>query len=436
VEANLILDSKKTVCIVGVGFVGLTLSMTLCDFGFEVIGYEKDLTKSENLSRGITDIQEPGMDIKLSSHIKEQSFSMVKDIKDASSANVFIITVGTPLREGSIDLASLTLAIKEILPILKNQDLVIVRSTTAIGTCREVVLPLLKSTGKKVLLAMAPERTVEGNALEEMISLPQIIGALDEQSMHSAKSLFSLIGCECVGVSSLEAAELSKLINNTYRDLTFAFANEVAFVANAFNLSAAEVISAANYRYARSRIPYPGITGGPCLEKDPWILFQSGQQKGLRLRLTESSRIVNEEVVDWFIQKNLSKVQNVKKIAILGLAFKGEPMTRDTRGSAAIPLSRAFVKQFPSAQLAGFDPSDIREFPVRELIILDNPESALENADVVVLLTNSLFWQNIPSQIWEGVSPSCLILDFWKRDSDFPIPKGRKYVSWVNGLDV
>src|SRR5205807_1526903 len=117
-------------------------------------------------------------------------------------------------------------------------------------------------------LAFCPERTIEGKAIPEMRSLPQIVGGLDDESADRAEALFRLITPKIVRVSSLETAEMIKLINNTYRDLTFAFANEVALIAERMGLSAAEMIRAANVDYPRSNIAQPGFVGGPCLEKD------------------------------------------------------------------------------------------------------------------------------------------------------------------------
>src|SRR5262249_45535196 len=147
-------------------------------------------------------------------------------------------------------------------------------------------------------LAFCPERTIEGKAIAEMQSLPQVIGGIDEQSTGRAEALFRMITSKIVRVSSLEAAEMIKLINNTYRDLTFAFADEVALIAERMGLSAAEMIHAANVDYPRSHVAQPGFVGGPCLEKDTLILIDSLKKIDFKPRVIEEARKINHALPD------------------------------------------------------------------------------------------------------------------------------------------
>ena len=429
-QSDSIIENSK-VCVVGVGFVGLTLSISLCDAGFEVFGWEKNAKLRSDLSDGKTDLVETGIQDKLSEYVSKRKFQVINSWEEAASASVYIITVGTPLNSGVIDLSFITQALDQLKPALCDDDLVIIRSTTATGTCRELVWPLLQSTNKRIRLAMCPERTVEGRALEEMSSLPQIIGAVDEESYLSASKFFSVLGPEIVRVGSLEAAELTKLINNTYRDLMFGFANEIARVANAFKVDPSEIIRAANHNYERANIAFPGISGGPCLEKDPWILVQSAHQKGLDLNISRSSRIVNENTVNYFLDDFLPVSLKPRKIAVLGLAFKGNPVTKDLRGSAIYPLAKYLSRRYPGARLVGFDPAGIKEVPNVNIEVLESTESCIAEADLVILLTNSRAFGQVPSLISKFSSEKCLTLDFWERDFlDFFIPP-QQYFSWA-----
>ena len=421
---------SETVCIVGVGFVGLTLGISLCKVGKSVLGWEKNLQTSEALSEGKTEISEPGLDKLLFNFTKLGSFKMVSNANDASIAKVFIITVGTPLREGRINLDYITEATRQILPALKDGDLVIIRSTTAVGTCREVVLPILESSGKKVKLAMCPERTLEGSALSEMSSLPQIIGSLNPESFESAKNFFNLLGPEVVEVSSLEAAELTKLINNTYRDLMFGYANEIASISNAYGISAREVITAANYNYPRSNIALPGLSGGPCLEKDPWILVETGNRMGLSMGISKAAREINEETLSIFLNRHLKEGQEFGKISILGLAFKGSPETRDLRGSYIYPLVDYLKRNFPLSNLHGYEPSGIETINDLDLKIHTNLASCLSGSELIIVLTNSLAFNDISSQVSTLSDTNCLILDFWTRGATMGFLDSQKYISW------
>ena len=423
-------SSIPTICAVGVGFVGLTLAISLCKAGSNVLGCEKVEEVSIDLSQGKTEISEPGLANLLSDFTHQGNFRMISNATDAAIASVFVITVGTPLREGSINLDFITEATQQIIPALNDADLVIIRSTTAIGTCREIVLPILESSGKNVRLAMCPERTLEGNALSEMSSLPQIIGSLDTQSFNAAKKFFELLGAEIVKVDSLEAAELTKLINNTYRDLMFGYANEIASISNAYGINARDVINAANHNYSRSNIALPGLSGGPCLEKDPWIFVESGNRVGLPMGISKAAREMNEKTLGIFLDRNLRNEENFKKISVLGLAFKGNPQTRDLRGSPVYPLVDYFKGHYPSSEIHGYEPAGVETVPGLDLIVHSDLNSCLIDAELIIVLTNSLAFKNISSKVSSLSHPNCLILDFWSREMTSNFLDSQNYISW------
>jgi UDP-N-acetyl-D-mannosaminuronic acid dehydrogenase len=423
-------SEKPVVCVIGLGFVGLTLSITLCDAGFNVLGWEKNQSTSKSLASGETEIIEPGIKPKLVNHLNSGRFRVIDFGQEACEARIFIVTVGTPLLKSDINLSFLQNAVDQLVPLLKDNDLVIIRSTTAIGICRSLVLPKLSSTGKTIRLAMCPERTIEGKALDEMTSLPQIIGADDELSFVAASNFFSSIGSEVVKVSSLNAAELTKLINNTYRDLMFAFANEIAEIAQAYDVNPTEIIEAANKNYPRSNIALPGLSGGPCLEKDPWILAQSGRRMGLEMDLSHSSRKVNENVIQKFMESKTELINIPKRICVLGLAFKGNPVTQDTRGSAAFPLVEYLSRIYPEAEIVGFDPSGIEIIEGLDIVIHTQIEHALRSSDMVILLTNALWFNRIPPLISNYSQHNCVVLDFWTREFEGQFLPTQSYSSW------
>lgn len=421
------------VCIVGVGFVGLTLAMALTRKGIRVRGVEKNTKVLQDLNSGITEVLEPGLDESLSEAIKGGLFS-VHSVGDDSAeilrCNVFIITVGTPIRDRVIDMEMLKEAVEDVMPYLKQNDLVIVRSTVMIGATRNLVLTRLVETGFHINLAMCPERTIEGDALREIEFLPQIVGALDEESARAANGFFLEICREVIQVDSLEAAELTKLMTNTYRDVMFGFSNEIASIANCLGISANQIIEATNRNYARSNIALPGPSGGPCLEKDPWILIQSAKLSGVDLGVSRSARLMNEKMVSEFLGRSLIDVGVIRAVGILGLAFKGYPPTRDTRGSAAFEVVDFFSREIEGVNFIGYEPAGfVRGF--EEVISQrESIESVISECELLVVLTNSKLLPRINEFISTLGKPNLVIVDFWNIISKKSIGNYQTLFSW------
>lgn len=425
--------SGYKVCVVGVGFVGLTLGVALTAKGISVRGIEKNPQLVENLNKGETDVLEPGLDEALSLAISHDLFkvhALGESEKNLLDCNVFIITVGTPIRGRLVDLKLLSSAIDEIVPYLKDQDLVIVRSTVMVGATRDLVLPKLIATGLDIDLAMCPERTVEGSALAEIELLPQIIGPFNEQSSNSASKFFSTVCNEIILVDSLEAAEVTKLVNNTYRDVMFGFSNEIARIANGFNLSARQIIQAANQNYERSNIALPGPSGGPCLEKDPWILIQSASSLGISLDIAKSARLLNEEMIPEFLRVILNGRRGISNLGILGLSFKGIPPTRDTRGSAVYDVIKFVKFEYPEISLIGFEPAGKVAAFEDDLEQLRSIEAVVENSDALIVLTNSNSFQQLNTVISSLGKKDLLIIDFWSVVSKNALCGEQSLFSW------
>ena len=237
---------------------------------------------------------------------------------------------------------------------IKQGNLVILRSTVPIGTSRNLVKTILEEVsnlkcGFDFHLSFAPERTAEGKAIKELRSLPQIIGGFNKDSLEATAALFRDLTPMIVKVDSLEAAEMAKLINNSFRDYVFAFSNQCAKIANEFNIDIFKTIKAANDGYVRDPIPYPSPgVGGPCLTKDPFILASAAIKKDINGEIFKNSRLVNESMFSFVFEKIKLQVKNIGKdlnkcnILICGLAFKGYPETSDLRNSTAIEIANIF----------------------------------------------------------------------------------------------
>ena len=408
-------STKPKICVVGMGYVGLTLAASLCNLGFEVVGVERNKELAHSLNRGETNIEEPGLNQILKSGIDSKKLQIIyseESKHELEDAKIFVITVGTPIYDRRIDTTSILRAVETIKPFLGELSLIVVRSTVSVGTTRKVIFEPLVEQGYNVLVSMCPERTVEGNALNEIRELPQIVGGVNKLSAQVSELFFSQVSREVIVVENSESAELVKLVNNTYRDLMFGFANEIAEITSSFGLSARRIIEIANQNYSRSNIALPGPSGGPCLEKDPWILFESATSKGVQANIAKAAREQNEGMVLRFLESCLSDSEKIKKATILGLAFKGNPSTRDTRGSFVREVCK-FLQQAGVKEIVGFEPAGA----VIDLSDILNESSDLnsscQDSDLIVLLTNAPAFAGIEKMLSESVAKGAQVVDFW-----------------------
>jgi UDP-N-acetyl-D-mannosaminuronic acid dehydrogenase len=428
------MTSETKICVVGTGHIGLPLAAVLAEAGFRVTGYDTndDFIVRVNTT-GTVDFQEEGLAALLQRHLHGR---LTLTSTPPSGQDIYIITVGTPLEPGTEqpDLDKIRLAVERLAPGFGDDPLVVLRSTVSIGTTRKIVLPEIQRHASRFGLAFCPERTVEGRAIPEMCSLPQIIGGLDERSADRAEAMFRRITEKIVRVSSLEAAEMIKLINNTYRDLTFAFANEVALIAERLGLSAGELIHAANADYLRSGVARPGFVGGPCLEKDALILIASLHQIDFKPRVIEEARRLNQGLPDHVAARLIAELRRLRperdgaKVLVSGFAFKGRPATEDVRGSAAIPLMRQL-------QDVGFEVWG-HDFVTPEKIVTGlgaracTLEEGFAGADAVVIMNNhpDYLTAEIPALAWSMRNPSVLF-DSWSLfgPADFRRVPGLRY---------
>lgn len=326
-----------SVAIIGMGYVGLTLASLLATRGYRVHGVEKNQKVADVLNGRELHLVEPGVEGAVSNHI---GANWTVGPEYAFSPDVAIICVSTPVgTDAEPDLRNLEDASRVLASQIHDGTLVIVRSTVPIGTTRKIVLPIMQSSGKRVSLAFCPERTIQGQALRELMELPQVIGGVDDESRKAAEEFFRRFASRLVPVSSLEAAEMVKLVNNCHTDVIYSFGNEVALMTKEAGLDPLEVIEAANLDYPRPDLARPGFVGGACLTKDPYILFASFDRRHLEPGLIRSARELNErlplEVGRHLLDLIRETGKDVKKARVLvcGFAYKGVPETDDMRGA-------------------------------------------------------------------------------------------------------
>lgn len=420
--------SEFDVGIVGLGYVGLTLATVLAEVGMKVLGVERRQEVVDLTNAGKPHFSEIGIDEAMGRVVRSGHMVASREFDPEVPCNVYIITVGTPLSaDGTARLDMIESASRQVAENMCDGALIILRSTVKIGTARNVVAPILAASGKRFDIAMCPERTLEGKALQELRELPQIVGADTQEVRDRAAAVFRRLTNTVVQVSSLETAEIIKLVDNTFRDVQFAFANEVARVCEAFEVNAQEVIASGKLGYKRTNVPLPGLVGGPCLEKDPHILFQSARTRGIDLEITRASRLVNErqpyETVD-FITAEMARrgLSDDAGIALLGMAFKGVPATDDLRGSMSLKVLDALTKARPGLRVRLYDPV----VPVADLgqqVPGHQPcatlAEAVEGAAVVIIANNHPdLGRRQPIDLHGLMAPRGFIYDYWNHFSN------------------
>ena len=418
--------NHRHLVVVGLGYVGLTMALVMADAGYRVTGVEQDISKVQLLLDEKSYIHELGLESLLRTQLLKRFFPVTEMPDDG---DVFIISVGTPVIEASNGRKLPTLefledACKKIGTKLKTGNLIVLRSTVPIGTCRNFVSKKLEEAsgltcGIDFHLAFAPERTAEGKALKELRSLPQIIGGYNTDSLEATVAIFKEVTPTIVRVESMEAAEMAKLMNNTYRDYIFAYANNMARIASDFNINIHEVISAANRGYPRDPIPLPSPgVGGPCLTKDAHIFASNTDAASLDPAFIIQSRKANELMHSHVAVRVIEALKNAGKnisecrILLCGIAFKGNPETGDIRNSSALEIYN--ILKNTNCQIFGFDPvasySDIE----KEGIIPLNIENAFINADAVLFLNNHKHFEKLDlTQLVGQMAEKPVIFDGW-----------------------
>ncbi len=412
------------VVVIGMGYVGLTFAVFVANMGIRVHGIEKNIELANNIARGKTDVLDLGLKETLQRVVETGLLTVNQDIAKIEGSKIYVVTVGTPLQDDSMTIDQMTEVFDFISNTLNEKDLIILRSTVEIGTSQNLNKKLRLISQKEFYFSMCPERTVEGRALEELKSLPQIISGVNTDSLSQAKYFFEYLNVETISAESTEAAEFIKLISNSYRDLNFAFANEIAIIGASFSINARDAIKLANYGYPRNQIQYPGLTGGPCLTKDPLILAKSAKMKGVNSLLLSEGRKINENIPTIALQK-ISQNQLIKGISmpnflILGIAFKGFPETSDTRGTLAFKLAKEISEFFPSSTIMGYDPLISEN---SEIQMSQNLKESLSISDVVLIQHNSSrLLQEFKEISRDHLKSNAVVYDFWNVISECDLP--------------
>ena len=409
----------KRVGIVGLGYVGITLAVALARKGLSVFGCDRVPEVVEALAAGRPHLFEPGITEGLREHLHER-LHVGGALPDAP-LDAVVLCVSTPVDPATRrpNLEGLRSAARAVAHGVGPDTLVVVRSTVPVGASRAVVLPELVAVWGRARLAMCPERTIQGQALRELEELPQVVGGLDDASAELAEALFSLLAPRIVRVSSLEAAEAVKLLNNCHTDLIYSFGNEVALLAERLSLDPMELIRAANVDYPRPDLARPGFVGGGCLSKDPYILLASAERVGHEPWLIGSARRLNEylpgHVAGRFVEllgQTRGRVDGAR-VALLGFAYKGWPPTDDMRGAPIVPMLDVLREQ--KLALLGHDflvaPDVIRKLGVTPCSL----DEAFDGSDAVLIITDNPDYRRLDAaSALSRMRRPALVYDCWR----------------------
>lgn len=397
------MDNQK-IAIFGVGRVGLPLALVLADKGFQVTGIDVDPYRISLLKHKIMPFLEEGAQPLLEKH-SGKNFQIFSDKhlgRVLSENQIIILTLGTPIDDTySPNYGGIEDLIRSMAPFIKENHLIIFRSTLSPGATEQLARQLEEQTklelGKSLFIAYCPERIAEGKSVDELRQIPQIIGALDEQSKKKATEIFEKIAPKIL-FTTPKSAELAKLFCNMYRYIDFAIGNEFMMVAESYGSDIYEVLDLVNNDYKRGGLKSPGLTAGPCLVKDGFFLID----KSPYMELVTAAWRLNENIPGYLLSRIKTELKDLhkKKIAILGLAFKKN--IDDIRYSLSPKIQRYFLAE--GAKVSVSDP-----FIDSQLM-----DETLKDAEVLIIGVNHDIYKNLSFDYLKSlVSKDCLICDIW-----------------------
>ena len=385
------------VLIVGQGYVGLPVSIRAVEVGHDVVGFDLDSGRVRRLAEGSSFVEDVDNEA-LQAALGTKRLLITDDFSLVGHFDVVVITVPTPLRDSSPDLSYIEAASAQIATAMKPGCTIILESTTYPGTTRELVLPILERgsglrAGTDFFLGYSPERIDPGNRTWTFVTTPKVVSGINEASLAAVSAFYSSMVERIVPVKGCEEAELTKLLENTFRHVNVALVNELAQFASALGVDVWDTIDAAStkpFGYMRFT-PGPGV-GGHCLPIDPsYLSWRVKQTLGKPFRFVELANDVNEHMPDHVVRRVTSmlnkerKSVNGSRILVLGLAYKKN--SGDARESPSIGVARLLVGL--GADVSAVDPF-VHEAPrgLESVAMVELTPEQVGAADIVVLLTD------------------------------------------------
>ena len=408
---------NKKICVIGLGYIGLPTAALLANKGYDVHGVDVVQSTVDIINRGEIHIVEPELDTFVKSAVN--SGKLKADLKP-QEADVFIIAVPTPFHEGYVpNIDYVVSGTEAIAPYIKEGDIVILESTSPVGTTDKVEEVLAKARPElfpfsisdspfpqtpKVFVAHCPERVLPGQIMRELVENDRIVGGTTPEATKQAVAFYNTFVSGEVLSTDARTAEMAKLTENSFRDTNIAFANELSILCDNFNIDVWELIALAN-RHPRVNILQPGAgVGGHCIAVDPWFIVHAAKEGNVDAKMIRSAREVNTYKTEWAIEKIKNAANEWKlnqqsrhseldseskprepKIAVMGLAFK--PNIDDLRESPALYIAKRLTDELDNVVCVEPNiPLNSTLNTQNSTLQLTSLEDVIENADVITFL--------------------------------------------------
>ena len=376
-------------CVIGAGRIGLPISVSLASKGCEVMILEIDSEKCDMINNSVSPFYEEGMEERLENAISGGFLKATTDSSILSECNVIISAIGTGISEGVPDVSGIDSLVAIISPHIVPGDIFILKTTLPIGTTSIIAKKIADNSGlildESLLVAFCPERIVEGKAIEELETLPKIVGGIGPNSSKRAKEVMAIFGSEVIEVSDSNTAEMCKLIDNSYRMTRFGFAADIAAVSWRNEIDAYEAIRAANRGYARNNVPLPSVgVSGYCLTKDPFYLDSGGreiwEERGFSSTWITARRAADFQITEAVgrISEYLSDKVDFPKVVVAGVTYKEN--VDDTRLSHGREIAKSLKSM--NYDVTFWDPVT-SEYEIDGIVVSPSNE-CIEGVDCII----------------------------------------------------
>lgn len=380
-------EVEELINIIGLGYIGLPTALMFASHGVKVMGTDKNQGLIAMLNEGCTTFKEDGLNNLFSKAVQ----SGIVFSTDYQTSDVYIVSVPTPYDRDSkkIDSRYILSAIESIIGVCMKGAKVVIESTVSPGTIDRCVRPAIEKhgliIGEDIHLAHAPERIIPGNMLEELVKNDRTIGADDPEIGEEIKALYTTFCKGEIVVTDIRTAEMTKVVENTYRDVNIAFANELLKICQSDGMDVYEIIRIAN-KHPRVDIlsPGPGV-GGHCISVDPWFLV--GDYPELA-RLIRNARETNESMPDFVLQRasaimHENGIANLSEIGIYGLAYKED--VDDIRDSPTLQMLECMERHLASTECKVYDPW-VKEIKIPNQVL--SFEEFLKDLKMVIIMVS------------------------------------------------
>lgn len=398
----------QTVAVIGLGYIGLPTAAIIAKQGIRVVGVDVKDSSINAINRGEVPFVEPKLGDFLSDAVSK---GLLSAQRETPRADAYMVAVPTPFGEGhKPDLSLVDAAADGIAPQLSGGELIVLESTCPPGATERLADRILaarpdldqSTESERIHIAHCPERVLPGQVMTELVTNDRIVGGLTSEAAERAKELYKTFCKGEILLTDARTAEMAKLVENAYRDVNIAFANEISVLADKLDINVWELIALANH-HPRVNIlqPGPGV-GGHCIAVDPWFIVSAMPEES---KIIRTAREVNDAKPQWVLEKVAEAAGAFEEptVAVLGLAFK--PDIDDLRSSPAISITKQMAEGNRTMEILAVEPH-IRRLPPKlenqTNVSLVSPADALNSADVVLFLVAHSSFAEITEQHLEG----------------------------------